>query len=122
MFRIECFVDDKNLARALIALQGVAIQQPAVQPVINAEVGEDGIKATTSGSLCELFLDHIVKNKITYVRRTDIKDWLVNTQKRGPGSTAYLAKCGMAAGFLKKDSKSKGAKTAYMVVLPKGGR
>ena len=114
MFRIELFVEDKNLAKALIGLQGMALQQPVVQPVVNANAGKNGVTATTNGSTCEMFLEHLRKTGTSRVTSGDVQQWLDGIGKSAK-SWQHVVKCGKAAGFLKNHSRGR-----YNVVLAKG--
>lgn len=113
MFRIECFVDDKNLAKALLALQGLALQQPVIQPVINAEANGKGVQSITSGSLCEVFYDYCRKSKATEITPKEIKAWLTKIGRKASTAT-YAIKCGVETGFLKR--LGKGNKVRYTIL------
>lgn len=116
MFRIECFVDDKNLAKALFAMQGLALQQPLIQPVVNALVGKNGVKSATPGSVCEMFYDFCRKSKATELSPADVKAWLQSVG-REPSSFAYATKCGTTNGFLRRVGK--GYKVRYVIQIAK---
>lgn len=119
MFRIELFVEDKHLAKALIGVQGVALQQPTVQPVANAKVGKNGVQAITDGSICEMFRQHLIDNKLTSITPSEIKVWLASVGRQ-PSSFQYAVNCGVKAGWLKR--RGKGNKVFYVRAKVKGVR
>jgi hypothetical protein len=117
MFKIEVFVDDKKLAEALRALAGLALGQPSVVPVVNAEHSGGKIKAATNGSLLDMFHQHLTKTKTQSFRAADVKAFLKSVGK-SEGSSNYLSQQAAKAGFAKKSGK--GSAMSYTVVPKKG--
>jgi len=100
MFRVELFVDDKKLGDVLRLVQGIALQQPSVDPVVNAKVGKNGVTAVTSGTAIELFKDYLTKNSFAEITTTGIKIWLTS-MGRSPTSCRYIIDLGVQAGLIK---------------------
>jgi hypothetical protein len=119
MFRIEFFVDDKKLAQALHGLLGIALGDPKITPVINAEAKKNGrIRQLTSGKLPDQFMHYLTSSKFDIVRPKDAIGWLT---KHGFSklSSSYMLKQCVNMGFLRKTGKSSG--TVYHIIraLPK---
>ena len=49
MFRLAFFVEDKNLAKVLVAVQGLALNMEVPQPVVNATVVKGKVAAVREG-------------------------------------------------------------------------
>jgi hypothetical protein len=110
MFRIECYCQDKHLAAVLLALRGLILADPKVQPVANAD---DHLQAQTNGSIGELFRAHVRTGKVKVVNAAFAKDFLVRIG-RSPRSSTYCLKEGQKLGYLRK--KGKGSNMTYTVV------
>lgn len=121
MFRVEFFCDDKRLGDALRALTGLAIGNPAVQPVTNAKVSRGGaLRQVTEGRLVDLFAAHLAKTKPKEFTARDVQTFLSN-QGTAPGSFGYVLKQAIAAKLIrKKSTKFAGPGTKYvMIAAPK---
>jgi len=115
MFRIEAFCDDKNLPRVLHALMGLVHGQPAIQPVANAKVKKGEVRAKVNGNLPELFSVYIKKNKLEAVTPTNIKAFAVENGY-AEGSYSLFLKNLIQAKVLRRNPKTHGNKTSYVVV------
>jgi hypothetical protein len=115
MFRVEFFCDDKKLANAIRALTGLALGQPNIAPMINAEKTKNGLKQETNGKLVGLFAAHLRKRKITQVKAGDVKSWL-ESQGNSALSYSYLLKQAKSAGVLKQTGT--GSASVYTVIAP----
>lgn len=109
MFRIECFVEDKNLATALRGLAGIAKAVNST-PVANPPSKDGAVK---NGELVELFLAHLRKRGITELVAADARHFLKDIGQ-SPTSAGYLLKKCQSYGRLKK--KGAGSNTSYVVV------
>ncbi len=109
MFRIECFVDDKKLSQVLQVLQGLILADPRIQPVANAHMERGTVKAKTDGSIGELLLEHIKKNKLKEIRNRDVREFL-RGMGRPPGSSYWGIKEGIRLGYLRRSGKGSGMK------------
>lgn len=107
MFRIEIFCDDKKLATVLNALTGLILGNPTVQPVANAKVKNGKVKALTNGTAVEMLADYIRKNNLEVLNAKVIKGFLKGVGL-SPGSSSYLIRQGIGAGFLRKHGKGTG--------------
>lgn len=112
MFKIDLFVDDKNLAEALRRLSGIGRDVRAV-PVVNAEPAGAGVKAETSGELVPMFLKWIAKHKKTEVVSADARQFLEDVGRSG-SSKSYVLRQAVEAGMLKR--RGSGSKMRYDVV------
>jgi hypothetical protein len=121
MFRIECFCDDRKLAAVLLAMQGLLLDIPKVQPVANAAVKNGELVAETNGTAVAMFVAYLRKKKIGEVNAAITKDFL-SGQGRSPNSYSSLLRGCINQGFLKKagGKTGKGHKTQYVVTAPKG--
>lgn len=108
MFRVECFVDDKNLATAMRSLAGIA-KDLKVVPVANPP-GKDG--AVKNGELVNLFTSYLAKRGIGEAVAADARHFLKSIGQ-SPSSAGYLLKKAQSYGVLKK--KGAGSMTSYVV-------
>ena len=126
MFRIECFCDDRKLPDVLRALAGLALGQPVIVPVINAEVikgkknkkpeqeqEQEQVVATTRGRLADLFALHLAKDKPEAVDTNYARGFLKSIG-RPPGNASYMLQETKKAGLLRKAGK--GNQSRYTVV------
>lgn len=122
MFRIELFCDDKKLPAVLHALAGLALGDPKIMPVINAERAPKsggGVKQITNGKLIELFAVYLTKTRAVEITTKDAQAFLKNAG-RSPGSASYLLRNAVDAHLIKRGT-GKGSAANYMVVPHKGG-
>lgn len=113
MFRIECFVEDKNLAKALHALNGIVLDLRTV-PVANAAPAPDGdVIATTQGSTLDMLASWLAKKKVAQIKAKDAKQFQrdIGRSELGYSHTLRMA---IDAKMLRK--KGKGQTTLYEVV------
>jgi hypothetical protein len=115
--RVEILVKDKDVGKLHRLLVGLALEAPKSQPVVNAKLGKNGVHANTSGSLCDLFMDYITKNKPTELTPTQIDEFCVSVGRPAKSARYYAIDCGKKAGFLRKTGKGKMVK--YIVNLAK---
>jgi len=60
MFRITCYVEDKQLATLLHTLAGISRGQPEIVPVVNVvEKGGGAPQAKTNGNVVQLFAQYL---------------------------------------------------------------
>jgi hypothetical protein len=64
MFKLECFIDDKQLAKAMHGLDGLVLDLK-VLPVKNAVKKNGKLKSTASGSTMEAIAGYIASNNLT---------------------------------------------------------
>jgi hypothetical protein len=121
MFRIEFFCDDKKLPLVLHAIAGLALGDPKIAPVINAERAPKGggVKQITNGKLLDLFAVYLTKTKATEITPQDAQAFLKNAG-RSPQSASYMLRNAVEHHMLKRGS-GKGAQANYLVVPHKGG-
>ena len=111
MFRIEGFVDDKNLATVMRALAGVTLDLK-VLPVTNVKVSKNGgLKPKEPGDLWELFWKTTGTN--AQIRKAHMEMFL---KERGanPNSAGYYLKKLIDLKLFKKIGSGKN--TAYVKV------
>ena len=113
MFRIEAFVDDKKLGEALRALAGIAIGNPAVQPVVNAEEKGGKVVPSGDGSLPSAFVEFVKARKLSEFGPQEMKKF-VKGMGRSETSSTYFTQRLQALGLVKKVSGS-GPRTRYAV-------
>jgi len=107
MFRIVFMVEDRDLARALHALAGVARQMEPPVPVVNAATAASGrIIAATGGSAAEVARDVIVKSQALEITKKQLGAILATNGFR-ESSVDWVRKKLFAAGFL-RSSKRRG--------------
>jgi hypothetical protein len=71
MFKIECFVDDKKLGQALMALSGIAYDVTPT-PVVNAKREGKAVKQIASSKL-ELLMAGLQSRKLTQFSAADCR-------------------------------------------------
>lgn len=118
MFRIEAFIDDKQLAQALRALAGLARGQPSVTPVVNVHTkGKGAPKAKTNGSLLDMFEQYVrTREAGASLSPADIREW-IKANGRQPSSMTYLATLAIKRRLLRRTGKS--SMVRYVVTKPK---
>jgi len=113
MFRVVFFVDDRKLGDAVRSLAGLAIGNPEVQPVVNAEKGANGtLKALTGGTVAEQFIAYLRKTKAHEVRVSDAQAFLKSIGRSKGSATYMLMEC-VKAHVLSR--RGKGTATVYTV-------
>lgn len=113
LFRIEGFVEDKNLARVKRALMGLVLELKDA-PVVNATKGANGkVKAVTNGEAISMLADWCRKHKLKTVTKHNLTEFAVSIGRTGTNSFAYLARKGMEYGLLTKAGS--GVHTHYKV-------
>lgn len=107
MFRVVCYVDDKNLAGFLKTLPGIARGEPSVSPVVNAEEPKTkgSIKAATGGSVLEMLTNYLQKRKSTRVTAADLREFAKTIGMNSGHAGNYIWKVGTSAGILKSTKK-----------------
>ena len=114
MFRVSFFVDDKKLPGALRDLMGVASGPPEVNPVVNGELKNGKVVASTRGDSCTLFKTYAKKHKLTKIAAPQLREF-VKSIGASETSYSYYAKQLVKEGCLKKVGT--GSKTTYMVTV-----
>lgn len=117
MFRIELFVDDKKLPGLLIAITGMTLGAPTVQPVVNAAVKNGKVRATSSGSRVEMMMDYFKTQKLSEVGPSDIRDWCRQLGLSDKSYSNFLNKA-LGAKMLKRRTGI-GNKYRYTVITKK---
>jgi hypothetical protein len=118
VFRIEFFVDDKKLAQAVRGLLGVAMGDPKITPVINAEVKQGKVKQISDGTMSSMLMAYLNKSHKETITPREVGVFL---QENGfsKASAHYTLRQCTDQHFLRKTGKGNG--TVYYVVraLPK---
>lgn len=110
MFKVDCYVEDKNLASVLRSLSGVAREVRAV-PAVNAEPTKaGGVKAPTNGNLVAMFAAKLKKIKAKEVTPDTARAFL-KMIGASPASYGYLIKKAVEHGVLSR--KGTGREVAY---------
>jgi len=94
VFKVEFFVDDKNLASSLRALVGKSLGHPKVEPVVNAVVekkgGQTNVKAKNTGSIVETMRDWLSGLDADVVYPSDVKKFCKNRGLADSSYSSYL--------------------------------
>lgn len=103
MFRVECFCEDKNLPKVLLAIAGVAVGQPTVQPVVNAVAKNGAIAAASSGDVVEMLVSWLKKTGKgkTGFRPVEVREFCQSVG-RSEGSYTYVLNQAREAKAIKK--------------------
>jgi hypothetical protein len=114
MFRIEIFCDDRKLVDVLRGIAGLAIGNPKIQPVVNAEKKKNGKieAALPNGKIEEMLHANITNNKLSTIDASYVKGFLKSIGK-APTSYSYCINQAIKTGWLKKTGKGSGMK--YLV-------
>jgi hypothetical protein len=115
LFRVIIFVDDRKLPKLLHQLPGLAMGQPEVVPVSNAQKRGGKIVAKSSGNSSEMFMDHLKQHKITNFTPSQAKEVLKAIGLQ-PGSISYMLKYLRAAKLIRHNGKNH-QDSAYTVVM-----
>lgn len=112
LFRVTCFVEDKNLAKAMRALTGIA-RDVRSEPVVNVEGRRNGkLAAATGGTVGEMLAHWVVENKMAEVTPAQVREFLKSVG-RSPQSASYALRQAVLAKALKRTGK--GFATRYTV-------
>lgn len=90
IFRLSCLVEDKNLAKVLRSLSGVAFDVEPI-PVVNATINSSTkkVSANIEGARApDLLLEFLKKEKKTTFDSKDVSSFL-SSIGRSPQSTSY---------------------------------
>jgi len=112
--RIELFCDDRKVGEVLRLVAGVAIGQPSVQPVVNAENKDGQLKAESSGDKIALFRKWLAKKKLAEVN-SDLGREFCKSVGSDPESYNYLFGKARDLGLLRKVGK--GTHSRWKVTL-----
>lgn len=105
MFRVECYCEDKNLAKVHHALTGLVHDLKTV-PVVNAAQGANGtLIAKGDGTVLNLLADHLKSSRATTFSSKQAQEFL-RTHGFSSSSSSYLTASAVAAGLLRKTKKS----------------
>jgi hypothetical protein len=117
VWKMECFVPDKNVTEVLRRMHGVALHPgPTVTLVTNAKAGKKGLVAKSNGELVSMFAADLAKSKPSEITTAFVRDWQkANGQPLRPH---YLLKKSVEKGLLKRIGKPGGPGVAakYRVV------
>lgn len=104
MFRLDVYVEDKNLAKALLALAGIAVQVTPT-PVVNAQAQNGKVVAKTDGSVSDLFREWIKETKVeSPLKSSDFADF-VQSIGRKPSSRTYIMQTLKESGVIRQGGK-----------------
>jgi hypothetical protein len=113
MFRLEGFVDDKNVVMIMKALSGRVMDFKMV-PVVNAEKKNGKAVAKTSGDPMELLAAYLKQHKLTEVQASHIRDF-VTSIGRSPGAYYKYLTDAKEAKLLKRKPGNDKARASYLV-------
>ena len=109
MFRVLCFVEDKDLGKVKRALAEAGAKKVDDRPVVNVEEAPNGeLKAKVNGGLTERVYQDIVATKpaITKIKRGDLLNFITK-QGGSAGSLQTITTRLCTAKYLKR-SKQRG--------------
>lgn len=115
MFRLVAYCEDKNLAKCLSALKGIASIPETPQEVINAKMNGSKPVPISNGEANELFKQWARKNHITEVRPLDLKRFCTE-HNRSEASYSVLLTALIKAGILSKRARKSGNSRHYRVM------
>jgi hypothetical protein len=99
MFKIECYCDDKKLAKALWMLQTVGVYNVTSVPVVNATKTANGSVRQAAGTMLEALAAYIKANKLKEVQPIDMKRFV---EKRGIRTYSNVLRDAVEAGMLRR--------------------
>ncbi len=105
LFKVEFFVEDKNLAKAKRALMGLALEMRDT-PVNNAVAAGGKIKAATPGTMIDLFLEQVKKMKVKEVTPAMMRQFAVAIGRSEKSYSNMLREL-LSAGVLKRKANGK---------------
>ncbi len=117
MFRIECFCEDKRLAKVMRLLAEEQVANLSAVPVANAETNGGRVVARTTGEKIEMFADWLKANRL----RTPTPDDVRRFQREhgyAEGGYSLTLQTAVAAKVLRKKG-GPGLGTTYEVVAAK---
>jgi hypothetical protein len=114
--RLEIMVRDKDVGKVQRLLAGHVLDLKS-QPVVNAKFGKNGVRAVTSGNICEMFLEHVIKNKVAMLTPQEIDVWCMANNRPSKSARYSVIACGKKAGYLKK--RGRGKFIEYVIDLSK---
>lgn len=113
MFRIECFCDDKNLARTMHALNGLVLNLN-VAPVVNAiKANGTKLQAQTDGDAVSLLAQWLKQHGLKEVDSKHLRQFQRDVG-RSEGGYSYTLRQAQGAKLLKKISN--GHHSGYKVL------
>ena len=117
MFRIECFVDEKNMGEVLKRLNGIA-RNLTHNYVPNVEPKRNGKIKAVAGNRIELIQRELHKRKLTQITGPEMKE-LVEEIGLNRTSYSHFIQEMVKAGMLKKGGKGPGHNTMIYNVTGK---
>lgn len=115
MFKIEFYVDDKNLGEAFKRLAGIA-RNPTHTYVPNLESRPNGKMHMAAGDSQEMFLKEMAKRKLTQVNAGVARE-IMTAMGFSPTSYSY-----MLQGLLKSGAMKKTGTPQKLVYVLKAGK
>lgn len=115
MFRIECFVDEKQVGEVLKRLTGLA-RDVKYQYVANVEPRKNGKMQVIAGSRIELIQKEIHKRKLTKITGPEARTLMTKIGLNELSYSHFLNEM-VRAGMLKKGDKVKGDNTSARNVM-----
>lgn len=104
MFRVECIVDDRYLAKVLYALTGLVSGSPNVQPMVNAQVKNGKVTAVSSGNSLDMFAGYLKQQKLATITPKELKAVMPHLGLSEKSYSNVLNKA-IKAGVLKRAGK-----------------
>lgn len=74
MFRVECFIDDKHLAKLKWALHEIGAYNVSDQPVADSKP-KAKVRGTSADEMPALFLDWAKRNRLQEIRAPQMRDF-----------------------------------------------
>lgn len=115
MFRIEFFVDDKNLGEAFKRLAGIA-RNVSHAYVPNVETKRNGKMTSSASDSVELIMNEFRKRKVTEVN-ADVARSVIGDLGFNPNSYSYFLHKAIKLGLLSKGKKIPGKSFAMSYAL-----
>ena len=108
MFRIEFFVDDKNLAHVLRGIAGAG-KNLSVQPVVESQVkqAKTGVVSAKGNSLTERMVSEMKKRNLTEFTAVHAKE-VAKVIGLSRNSYQHMLKVAFRTGVIKKHGKAGG--------------
>lgn len=114
MFKIDCFVEDKNLAKVMHDLSGLVHDLKAV-PVVNA-VLKNGTVQGQSGTLIERFVAEWKSRKLGKITAAEARS-LAKAVGLSPTSYGHILHNAIKGGHVTKAGKTGGSGSGFLYAL-----
>jgi len=123
MFKIECYCDDKKLAKALWAMTAIGVYNVTSVPVTNAKKTANGkLKPKIrQASLLAHFKEHLKQTKTQEVTPQLIKSW-IEGQGRTSRNYSNVLRDAMKEGWLARIGHEYRYRVKLNTAVKKGGK